>query len=333
MRKKHIFLWIVLFELVSIVFLAGKIYLDHSQVLGENVSINPIKKNDLIFPEEGNLKYYYEPKPNTNQTYKPDWSPVDYVYAATVNADGLNERFDYPVEKKPDVFRIVTIGDSYTFGGWVNTKENYPERLEDMLNDNSLCKTGRKFEVINLGVEGYDVEYSVHRFKNRGQKYNPDLLIWLIKNDDFTVINELIKYKMDRYMAEIMSDQSLLIQLQGERNFYPWSRKAAQELMAEIGEEGVLAYNRKALERINDHYKGKLVFITFSEKKALKGSRLVMLQSFAKERSDTYIYDGLSLSYDKLEDGAHPTGKGYAQIAGWIFDYLKQNGIVPCDSL
>jgi len=333
--RKIVFLCIVILEIATISFLAGKIYLERSQVLGENVSINPILKDDVIFPnqdKESNLKYFYELAPNTIINNKPTWLPSDYSYTITTNTDNLNERFDYSVEKNPDVFRIATIGDSHTLGAYVNTKDNYPERLEDMLNDNSLCKTSNKFEVINLGVGGYDIEYAVHRFKVRGQKYNPDMVLWFIKNDDFSVLNELIKPKIDQYREEISADQALLTQFQREGIFSPWSIKASQELMAELGEEGVLDYSKEALWRMRDYYKGKLVFITFShsQKRALEDSRLAILQSFAKAISHTYIYDGLTLSYDKLEDGSHPTGKGYATIVGWVFDYLTQNGFVPC---
>lgn len=330
--KKIIFLLLVISELTTIAFLAGKVYLNRS-VLGENISINPILRNDIIFPYtygDSDLKNFYELAPNIKINNKPDWIPSDYTYSVTTNADGLNERFDYPTEKESNVFRIMTIGDSYTYGAYVNTKENYPERLEDILNDNSLCRTERKFEVINLGVGGYDIEYSVVRFKVRGQKYNPDLVLWLVKDDDFALLNELVKPKKDQYKREIMSDHVLYAQLRSEGDFYPWSKKVSQELREEIGEEGVLAYNRKALERISDYYKGQLVFTTFTQN--LNGSYVSMLQDFVKMRRDTYIYDSLTLSYDRFEDW-HPTGRGYEQIAGQIFDYLKQSGLIPCDSL
>jgi len=333
MKNKLVVFWIVLFELVVVAFLGVNIYLRQSKVLGETVSINPINKEDLIFPEEGNLKYFYEPAPNKIINNKPSWLPSDYSYTITTNTDNLNERFDYSIEKNPDVFRIVTIGDSYTYGLYVNTKENYPERLEDMLTDNSLCKSNKKFEVINLGVGGYDIEYSVQRFKVRGQKYNPDLVLWLIGNDDFTGINEIIKPKKDQYKKEIKADENLLSHFYSIGEFHPWSEKAAQELMEELSEDGVLAYNMRTLERMRDYYRERLVFITFSGEAwpALKDTYSLLLHDFSRVRGNTYFYNGLDSSFDHFEDW-HPTSKGHAQIAGQIFDYLKQNGFVPCSS-
>jgi len=168
MKNKLILIWIVLFELVVVAFLAVRIYLNQSKVLGETVSMNPINKDELIFSEEGNLKYFYERKPNSIDSKKQEWLPNNYDYEITINAESLNERFDYSSDKPQDVFRIITIGDSFTYGKYVNTKENYPERLEDLLNKELKCQNIKRFEVINLGMGGYDIEYSVHRFKIRG---------------------------------------------------------------------------------------------------------------------------------------------------------------------
>ena len=332
--KNFPFFVIVFVELATVSFLVGKIYLEQSQVLGENISINPISREDVIFPNQdsdSHLKNFYEPMPNTDITNKPDWLPSDYSYTITTNADSLNERFNYSLEKDPHVFRIVTMGSSYTFGIYVNTRENYPERLEDMLNENLECKTIKKFEVINLGVAGYDIEYSVHRFKTRGMKYDPDLLLWLISSDnDFSLINELIGHKVDQYRKEMKSYQAVLDEFQRRGIFTPWNIKSKLEFMPEIGEEGVLVYNKKALWRMRDYYKGRLVFITFSGDRTLSGSYLSVLQGFAKERGDTYIYDGLSSNYDRFPD-KHPTSKGYEKIADGIFHYITSNHLIPCD--
>jgi lysophospholipase L1-like esterase len=221
----------------------------------------------------------------------------------------------------------VTIGDSFTFGIYVDTKENYPERLEDILNDNSLCKTSKKFEVINLGVWGYDIEYSVHRFKMRGQKYNPDLVLWYLVGNDFSVINEIVSPKAIQYRKEMLADKALLSKFYGKGEFYPWWEKAIQELAEEVNRLGGLEYQKTALDRLNDYYKGKLVLGTFS---SLKNLYVQALRDFAKVRSGTYIFDGLTSDYDQFAD-RHPASKGYEQIASGVFDYINSNHLIPCD--
>jgi len=136
-------------------------------VLGA-ISINPIKKENLIFSPDAELKYFYEPKPNTKQNENPDW--LSYTATYSINGDSLNERYEYTIEKPKNSFRIVTIGDSWTFGLYVDTINNWPEKLEDKLNTSIHCKNIDNVEVINLGVHGYDLLYVNNRFKKKRNK-------------------------------------------------------------------------------------------------------------------------------------------------------------------
>ena len=45
--------------------------------------------------------------------------------------------------------RVLCVGDSHTYGLWVDPKEAYPARLQD-----KLAGKGRKFVVLNAGVPG-----------------------------------------------------------------------------------------------------------------------------------------------------------------------------------
>lgn len=331
--RKIIFILFIIFEIVVIAFLAGKIYLK-SQVLGENISINPISKDDVVFPNqdsESNLKNFYELKQNTIMNNNPSWLPSDYTYTITINADGLNDRFDYSIEKNASVFRIVAIGDSYTFGQYVDTKDNYPERLEDLLNNKLKCGDIKKFEVINLGVGGYDIQYAVERFKRRGIKYNPDLVLWYLNNNDFSELREVEELKAKQYWEEMITEGALPESL-GEAGFYSLVLKARQEMKEQVNKQEKIEYQMATLWKINDYHKGKLVFITRYSHGILDNEYMSALRTFADARGNTYFFNELSPYYDHFPGDSHPTSKGYAQIAASIFDYLKQNGIVPCDS-
>lgn len=328
--KKTIFLWVVFFELVVVAFLVGKIYLKQSQVLGENVSINPISKNDVIFPNsdsETELKYFYEKKSNIIVDKKPDWLPNNYK--STINGDGLNERFDYSIDKNSDIFRIVTIGDSFTFGAYVNTEENYPERLEDLLNNELSCKNLKKFEIINLGEEGYDIEYSVERFKIRGSKYNPDLVLWFLKEDDFAHINEVIRPKKTIYKKEIQ-ESGKLKQYEEQGIFNPDTVKALEELSQEWTPEEILNYQKSALNSFSNYYKGRLVIFTFP---VIETEYRIVLEEFVKSRGNALFYDGIPNTYslgETLPD-RHPSARAYSLIAKNLFSYLVGSNIIPCD--
>ena len=79
---------------------------------------------------------------------KPDRPPYYYRYAGTQSY--ANDSFS--LQKPSNVFRIVAVGDSFTFPHLMQLDDAYPKRLERMLN---LSKApGLRAEVLNWGVSG-----------------------------------------------------------------------------------------------------------------------------------------------------------------------------------
>jgi lysophospholipase L1-like esterase len=91
---------------------------------------------------------------------------------------------EFDLEKKVDVVRIITMGDSVTFG---ITPEScpYPAQLQGLLNK----KFPNKLEVINVGVEGYSSENVLNRFKYDIIQYNPDIVTIYVGWNDLYSIN------------------------------------------------------------------------------------------------------------------------------------------------
>ena len=82
-----------------------------------------------------------------------------------INADSLRD-YDYPINKGKDTFRIAVIGDSLAFGYGVNLQDAYAKQLELKLN---AMNTGKRYEVLNFGVGGYDIQQSVERLKEKAR--------------------------------------------------------------------------------------------------------------------------------------------------------------------
>ena len=174
---------IIIVQLIIISLIALHIYTKKNH---HQISITPINKSDIQQTETDDLKYFFDLEPNQISTWSASFlkKPITTVY----NHDGLNDTKNYSIEKEPGTFRILTLGDSYTFGHFVNTKNNWTEILENKLNEKPICRNIKNFEVINLGAPGYDLTYEVARYKKTGQKYNPDLVIWMLV--EFGRINE-----------------------------------------------------------------------------------------------------------------------------------------------
>lgn len=156
------------------------------------------KLGDTVFqaaPTE-DLPAFYEPKPNAINLETPSW--LGYQNKQTYNQDGLNERFEYAVEKPPNTLRIIALGDSFTHGDKVPTPQNWTELLEDSLNQPAVDFCGKeKVEVLNLGVSGYDVRYIAHRYRKTGAKYQPDIIIWFESGSGFDRFNDLTLTRID----------------------------------------------------------------------------------------------------------------------------------------
>lgn len=329
MMKKKLMGFLICIELCVIIFFVIKIYSQKAYVLGQTtVSINPIKKEDLIFPE-AELKDFYEPKPNSIQESTEDWLEKKAHYS--INSDSLNERFDYSVEKSKSTFRIITLGDSYTFGLTVDTSKNYPETLEDILNANLFCPSIKKFEVINFGVAGYDIAYAVERFKKRGEKYNPDLLLWFLKQDDFTNINELMLKKAEKYKKKL-SDDNQIEAFRENGDFFPYWKFARADVYNQIGIDEVRTYQSRAIKKISMYHKSTILI--FTEKNLINEKEKNIITDFLNITAHSYFYDEITNTFAdnslRQKDG-HPNEAGYAVMAKELFEVLKDKKIIPCD--
>ena len=93
-----------------------------------------------------------------------------------INSLGLRER-EYSPDKDRDVYRILVLGDSMTFGWGARAEDTYAKRLERMLNGTNAYPDRRRFEVINAGVGNYNTAQEVAYFKSRGIQLDPDMVI------------------------------------------------------------------------------------------------------------------------------------------------------------
>jgi len=116
-----------------------------------------------------NPKIAYEPIPNISYTGE---SLDFYNYRGTANKLGFRGPV-YPEANGKSIYRIIVIGDSITEGIGINRYEEvYTCRLETQ-----LSQPGRKAEVINLGVSGYNTQQEVETLVQKGLRFEPDLVI------------------------------------------------------------------------------------------------------------------------------------------------------------
>jgi len=84
------------------------------------------------------------------------------------NSRGLRGFSEHAYEKPPGTLRILTFGDSFTFGDEVSDNETWTYYLEKLLPGS---------EVINFGVHGYGHDQMLLYLQEEGIKYHPDIVI------------------------------------------------------------------------------------------------------------------------------------------------------------
>lgn len=106
-------------------------------------------------------------------------STNEFTYVVNTNQYCFRDK--HPLKKEPNSFRILALGDSFTFGNTVNENETYPYLLEKKLNNDN--KTN--FEVINFGVGGFSTTEEYIVLKDFGINYQPDLILVGFYINDF----------------------------------------------------------------------------------------------------------------------------------------------------
>ena len=80
-----------------------------------------------------------------------------------------------PIEKGPDEVRIICVGDSTTFGMFVDYNSTYPMLLEKLLQKEY---PEEKVSVLNAGIPGASSRQVKRVFQLYVANYKPDIVIW-----------------------------------------------------------------------------------------------------------------------------------------------------------
>jgi lysophospholipase L1-like esterase len=95
---------------------------------------------------------------------------IDFEYTANINSIGIRDR-ELPKERG-DAFRVLAIGDSYTYGWGVAQEETWPHLLEVQLREE-----GHNVEILNLGKPGTGPPFYAELAERAIPLLRPDLVI------------------------------------------------------------------------------------------------------------------------------------------------------------
>jgi lysophospholipase L1-like esterase len=118
----------------------------------------------------------YEPMPGHRPAHRlrPGGRATLLECPISINSRGFRGR-EIAVPKE-DVYRIVCLGESTTFGITIKkTDRPWPELLEEMINER--LKPSRRVEVVNAGMPGWDLSGNLERLRPEILPLDPDMII------------------------------------------------------------------------------------------------------------------------------------------------------------
>ncbi len=120
-----------------------------------------------------NFRFVYASNPRS-------YFDKDNAVYSKINSFGFRGP-DFSLQKPPATYRILGIGDSFTFGEGVKEEDTFLSRLQSHL---SAQNPDKAFEVINAGTSGYNTQDEVISLTNRWIKLTPDLVILTFTMND-----------------------------------------------------------------------------------------------------------------------------------------------------
>jgi hypothetical protein len=193
-----------------------------------------------------------------------------------------------------------------------------------MLNSRLKCDDIDKFEVINLGVGGYDIEYIVERFIKRGIKYNPDFIIWPMGYWNYSKILEYIIPIKTQKIKEGIPYQIKI----NNKVEYQATKDAIIEFQNQYPKKDIINYHLSKIDKFLS-YDIKTLYIFYSDN--IRSEILTIIESI-KLKAPTknhHLVVNISNGDLRLADN-HPNKYGHEIIANDIYNYLITKELSNC---
>jgi lysophospholipase L1-like esterase len=110
------------------------------------------------------------------------WESDEFREVTTINSLGMRDHEIGP--KRAGEFRILAIGDSFTYGHGVQLEESWPKVLERRLSAD--VPDDRTVSVLNAGQPGYGLDQVFESFRVRRLDLEPDLVLLGLHSTDVT---------------------------------------------------------------------------------------------------------------------------------------------------
>jgi hypothetical protein len=186
-----------------------------------------------ILPGDYQTVSFAEAHPEFGRRNRPGagWKKTsEYTSWIEVNLKGLRgAEIDYP--KPPGEYRILVVGDSFTFAEQVNQIETFTQRLEDRLNADGATL---HYRVLNAGSNGWATANEAVYLTKEGVRFRPDVVLVAVYLGNDVADNY-------RRVATVQNAVEADLALRGADSFDGPRRLLRRSELYTVFESGVLA--------------------------------------------------------------------------------------------
>lgn len=146
--------------------------------------------------------------------------PHDYYYEYQNNEIGMRDTRQLNDYKKYP-YKILAIGDSFTYGWGVNDDETFCKLFEKIINKDSVA-------VLNAGASGSGTDYALRFFQVRGKELSPKVVLYFYYENDFidNSENRYFTIKQDSIVQKSVNESANLNAIQKNKlansKIYNW---------------------------------------------------------------------------------------------------------------
>ncbi len=170
--------------LVRIFGLGPPTYAKHRIEPEGGIPFTQIPNGPIVYQPNATFSSVYDPAGDYRDYFGPE-GRVDY----RINRFGMRGAA-VPIERTPDTFRAVCLGDSFTFGEGVRYPDTYPAKLALLL---SSAMPDRNVEVLNAGVQAYGTNDAIAFYLMRCRQFRPDAVTLGFFLNDVTEFSDTIR--------------------------------------------------------------------------------------------------------------------------------------------
>lgn len=247
---------------------------------------------------------------------------------STINSQGLRDK-EFSYDKPKLTYRILSIGDSYTFGFGATQNQVFSKLLEKKLANKIIDKN---IEVLNMGVGNYNTKQELAALKIEGLKYHPDHILWNFYINDAEETQKLNPTFLSTHFIALVYFKSFLYKLKA--SLVPQKNYVDFYLTTFEGESGKKFY--KQLDELINLCLRNNIKLTVTLLPDFKKLAPYPFQSVHAQIKNYFISKGVNVidtveafapqkekNYWVAHDDPHPNDKAHAIIAQKIFQELK----------